>query len=68
MEQGAVEDGVALWREHNDCTQTSQSVGDAPNTCEVWDCATEVRLCLNDEMHRMQAGFGERMDAWWSSL
>lgn len=69
MRQGAVEDGVALWRSENECTADSTQFDDGPNACEVWTCSgAEVSLCLNDGEHRMQGGFGERMDAWWSSL
>ena len=66
MAQGAVEDGVAVWRAHNGCTETSTQVTEGTLTCTVWsDCTGEaVRLCLHDGGHIRPSGWAADLLDW----
>lgn len=65
--QGAVEDGVAVWRAQNACTEETTVVAEGPVECTIWsDCAgEEVRLCVHDGGHERRVGWPARQLDWF---
>ena len=66
--QGAAEDGVAVWRTHNNSTEatTTELEGDGALTCTVWgEGDAEVRLCTHEKGHTRIDGWAGRMIEWF---
>ncbi|MEL6341853.1 MAG: PHB depolymerase family esterase [Myxococcota bacterium] len=65
--QGAVEDGVSVWRAVNGCTDQTVTETNGPLTCTVWttcDGDADVRMCLHDGGHERRSGWPARQLGW----
>ncbi|MFT5681890.1 MAG: polyhydroxybutyrate depolymerase [Myxococcota bacterium] len=67
--QGAVADGVAVWRTLNGCSEESTITKDGPLLCEEWSgCEAPTRLCMHDYAHQRVDGWGARQAGWLLSV
>lgn len=68
-QQGAVDDGVSVWRTLNGCGEESTFTRDGPLQCEEWvGCTRTTRLCLHDYAHQRVDGWGARQVGWLLSV